>query len=127
METVQHKNLKLMLWDLGGQTNIRPYWRCYYQSTNAIIYVVDSADADRLGVAKEELIAMLEEEELQGVPIAVFANKTDLPGVLSTDKIAEGLGLTLIKDRAYQIFSTSAVKGTGIEQGLDWVAEQLQQ
>ena len=31
------------MWDLGGQTSIRPYWRCYYQNTNAVIYVVDSA------------------------------------------------------------------------------------
>lgn len=37
----------LQVWDLGGQTSIRPYWRCYYQNTNAIIYVVDSADAVR--------------------------------------------------------------------------------
>lgn len=28
VETVQYKNLKLQVWDLGGQTSIRPYWRC---------------------------------------------------------------------------------------------------
>ena len=32
------------------QTSIRPYWRCYYQNTNAVIYVVDSADQVRLRV-----------------------------------------------------------------------------
>lgn len=36
------------VWDLGGQTSIRPYWRCYYANTDAIIYVVDSADRDRV-------------------------------------------------------------------------------
>ena len=38
----------------------RPYWRCYYANTDAIIYVVDSADRDRLAVSKSELVSMLE-------------------------------------------------------------------
>merc|ERR1712141_435864 len=49
VETVKYKNIKFQVWDLGGQTSIRPYWRCYYPNTNAIIYVVDSADPDRIG------------------------------------------------------------------------------
>ena len=44
VETVTYKNLKFQVWDLGGQTSIRPYWRCYYTNTDAVIYVVDSAD-----------------------------------------------------------------------------------
>ena len=27
---VTYKNIKFQVWDLGGQTSIRPYWRCYY-------------------------------------------------------------------------------------------------
>lgn len=38
----------------------RPYWRCYYANTDAVIYVVDSADRDRMGISKSELYAMLE-------------------------------------------------------------------
>jgi hypothetical protein len=44
VETVTYKNIRFQVWDLGGQSSIRPYWRCYYPNTNAIIYVVDSAD-----------------------------------------------------------------------------------
>ena len=39
---------------------LRPYWRCYYSNTDAIIYVVDSMDRDRIGISKTELFAMLE-------------------------------------------------------------------
>ena len=60
METLAYKNIKFQVWDLGGQTSIRPYWRCYYPNTDAIIFVVDSADTDRLKIAKQELFAMLE-------------------------------------------------------------------
>ena len=60
VEVLQYKNIKFQVWDLGGQTSIRPYWRCYYPNTDAIIFVVDSCDSERLGVAKQELLAMLE-------------------------------------------------------------------
>uniref|UniRef100_A0A8C8I8V6 ADP-ribosylation factor-like protein 1 n=1 Tax=Oncorhynchus tshawytscha TaxID=74940 RepID=A0A8C8I8V6_ONCTS len=60
METVTYKDLTFQVWDLGGQTSIRPYWRCYYSKTDAVIYVVDSSDQDGMGISKSELVAMLE-------------------------------------------------------------------
>jgi ADP-ribosylation factor-like protein 1 len=110
VETVQYKNLRFQVWDLGGQTSIRPYWRCYYQNTNAVIYVVDSADHDRMGISKQELMAMLEEEELKDAALIVFANKQDLPNALSCEQIADRLGLASLKSRQWAIFKTSAVK-----------------
>lgn len=44
----------------------RPYWRCYYSNTDAVIYVVDSSDRDRMGISKSELVAMLEVDEIPG-------------------------------------------------------------
>lgn len=41
-------------------TSPRPYWRCYYSNTDAVIYVVDSSDRDRMGISKSELVTMLE-------------------------------------------------------------------
>ena len=36
VEVLQYKNIKFQVWDLGGQTSIRPYWRCYYPNTGDI-------------------------------------------------------------------------------------------
>ena len=99
VETVTYKNIKFQVWDLGGQTSIRPYWRCYYPNTQAIIYVVDSSDVERVGTSRQEFHAILEEEELADAVVLVYANKQDLPGALSDAQITEGLGLTEIKDR----------------------------
>jgi hypothetical protein len=46
----------------------RPYWRCYYPGTNCIIFVVDSADVERLSIAKKVRLyayrnSAVEEEE----------------------------------------------------------------
>jgi len=37
-----------------------PYWRCYFSNTDAIIYVVDSCDRERLSVSKDELVSMMQ-------------------------------------------------------------------
>ena len=93
VEQVTYKNLKFQVWDLGGQTSIRPYWRCYYSNTDAVIYVVDSADRDRVGISKQELVSMLEEEELKNAILVVLANKQDIEGAMSVTEVRKILGL----------------------------------
>ena len=81
METVTYKNIKFQVWDLGGQTSIRPYWRCYYPNTQAIIYVVDSSDTERIGTSAAEFHAILGEDELKEALILVYANKQVSPAI----------------------------------------------
>ena len=38
----------------------RPYWRCYYPNTQAVIYVVDSTDVERMSTSKEEFHTILQ-------------------------------------------------------------------
>lgn len=125
VETVQYNNIKFQVWDLGGQTSIRPYWRCYFPNTQAIIYVVDSSDIDRLVTAKEEFHAILEEDELKGAVVLVYANKQDLPGALDDAGVTEALELHKLKNRQWAIFKTSAIKGEGLFEGLDWLSNTL--
>ena len=49
----------------------------------------------------------------------------DLPGALDDAAVAEGLGLSDIKSRDWAIFKTSAVKGVGLFEGLDWLSSML--
>ncbi|KAG5670364.1 hypothetical protein PVAND_000635 [Polypedilum vanderplanki] len=126
VEQVTYKNLKFQVWDLGGQTSIRPYWRCYYSNTDAIIYVVDSADKDRVGISKDELLYMLREEELSTAVLLVLANKQDIEGCLSVAEVHQALGLDALKNRTFQIFKTSATKGEGLDDAMNWLSNVLQ-
>lgn len=99
----------------------RPYWRCYFPNTSAIIYVIDSSDHSRLQTSRSELLTMLSEEELVGVPLLVFCNKQDVEGALKPEEISEQLGLAGgEKGRDWSVRGSCAVKGEGIEEGLDW-------
>ncbi|MCO5586173.1 hypothetical protein L7F22_040112 [Adiantum nelumboides] len=120
VESLSYKNIKFQVWDLGGQSSIRPYWRCYYADTSAIIYVVDSADKERLSTSRTELLSMLSEEELANAKLLVLANKQDLPGAASAAEVSERLGLDKLKDRSWSIQACTATEGKGLEEGLDW-------
>ncbi|KAI4156052.1 MAG: hypothetical protein LQ340_000563 [Diploschistes diacapsis] len=143
VESVTYKNLNFNVWvrttpqhlirphtdvgqDLGGQTSIRPYWRCYYANTAAVIFVVDSTDIDRLATASEELAAMLNEEELKDAALLVFANKQDQPGAKGAGDISEALQLGELRDRNWSIMACSAVDGRGVNEGMDWLVQTVQ-
>ena len=50
------------LWDIGGQSTIRSYWRNYFEQTDGVIWVVDSSDKLRLEDCKLELHNLLKQE-----------------------------------------------------------------
>jgi len=53
VETVEFEKVKFTVWDVGGQDKIRQLWKHYYQNTQALIYVVDSSDKERIEIARE--------------------------------------------------------------------------
>eukprot|EP00924_Labyrinthula_sp_SR-Ha-C_P001543 snap_masked-scaffold_18-processed-gene-1.28-mRNA-1 protein AED:0.05 eAED:0.08 QI:0/0/0/1/1/1/3/0/197 len=125
IKSIDSNGFKLHVWDIGGQKKIRPYWRNYFENTDALVYVVDSADNERIEECQEELSTLLNEKRLFGVPLLVFANKQDLLSALTADEIADKLGIVEIDDRAYQINSCSAKTGEGLSLGMEWVVEQI--
>jgi ADP-ribosylation factor-like protein 3 len=42
------------------------------------VYVIDSADTERIKEAGEELENLLGEKDLSGIPLLIYANKQDL-------------------------------------------------
>ena len=62
IETLEYRGFKLNIWDVGGQTSLRSYWRNYFEQTDGLIWVVDSADRARLHDCRAELEALLQQE-----------------------------------------------------------------
>ncbi|CAB1441590.1 unnamed protein product [Pleuronectes platessa] len=125
IKSVQSQGFKLNVWDIGGQRKIRPYWRNYFENTDVLIYVIDSADRKRFEETGQELAELLDEEKLSGVPVLIFANKQDLLTAAPASEIAEGLNLHTIRDRMWQIQSCSALTGEGVQEGMNWVCKSV--
>jgi len=125
VESIKYKNLNFTIWDIGGQDKIRTLWRHYYNQNDAIIFVVDSADHERIDTAAEELQGLLRETELEGAKLLVFANKQDLQGALPVEKLCQQLGLYGVKGREWYIQTCSAVTGEGLLEGFEWLSKAV--
>merc|ERR1712012_127926 len=115
------------------RTRSAPYG-AYYKGTDAIIFVVDSNDVERIDdssgknismAASEELHSMLQDNELRDAVLLVLANKQDLPQAMSVDEVSQRLNLNSIKNRTWRIQGACARNGEGIYEGMDWLSETL--
>ena len=140
------------IWDLGGQSNLRPSWATYYRHTDAVIMVVDSTDKARVGTAKvrpshhmlskhymtlhcptlhcitcrqEELFRLLDHESLAKTPVLVLANKQDLRTAMSVAELSESLALHSIKKHDWHIQGCCALTGQGLLDGVSWIAQRV--
>uniref|UniRef100_A0A7I4D9X7 ADP-ribosylation factor-like protein 3 n=1 Tax=Physcomitrium patens TaxID=3218 RepID=A0A7I4D9X7_PHYPA len=125
IQSLIYEGFRLNVWDIGGQRAIRPYWRNYFETTDALVYVFDCADRHRLKESGDELSLLLEEEKIIGVPLLVLANKQDLRHALPADEVAAGLNLVAIRDRTWQIQGCSAKTGDGLQEGMDWILQRV--
>jgi ADP-ribosylation factor protein 1/Arf/Sar family protein len=124
VETVQYKNVKFNVWDVGGQDKIRSLWRHYYKGVSGVIFVVDSNDSARLPEAKKELDEMLKEELLRDVVVLVFINKQDLPKAKTPSEVVSALGLGKSRQK-WWAQACCATTGDGLYEGLDWLSNEL--
>lgn len=62
--------------DIGGQTKLRPLWHHYFINTDALIFVVDSNDHERIEEARDELFHILQDPNMDGCQtVLIFLNK----------------------------------------------------
>ena len=127
IKSLSQNGFKMNVFDIGGQKAIRPYWKNYYENTDALIWVVDSADRKRVEETLIELTELLAEEKLQRVPLLVLANKQDLLTALTPNELSDTLGLHSIRGRAWHIQKCSAKTGDGLQTGIEWMLANVKE
>jgi GTPase SAR1 family protein len=126
VDTFHYKNINFILWDIGGRHNI--LCRHYYHGTDALIFVVDSSDRERIDEAKFQIWSFLEKDEIKPCPMLILANKQDLPNAMSISEMTEKLNLHVIRGRSWYIQATSATQHRDdLYEGLDWLSNILTQ
>lgn len=121
MKKITKGNVTIKAWDIGGQPRFRSMWERYCRGVNAIVYMVDAADHDKLEAAKNELHNLLEKPQLQGIPVLVLGNKNDLPGSLDERSLIERLNLNAIQDREICCYSISCKEKVNVDITLQWL------
>ncbi|KAI2530538.1 ARL6 isoform 7, partial [Pan troglodytes] len=126
IEKFKSSSLSFTVFDMSGQGRYRNLWEHYYKEGQAIIFVIDSSDRLRMVVAKEELDTLLNHPDIKHrrIPILFFANKMDLRDAVTSVKVSQLLCLENIKDKPWHICASDAIKGEGLQEGVDWLQEK---
>ncbi|XP_069491983.1 uncharacterized protein [Ambystoma mexicanum] len=128
VETVEPiRNVSFTIWDVGGQDKIRALWKHYFINTDGLVFVVDSADPERFQEARSELEAIIENNDMQGVPIVVLANKQDLPGACSSSELVDKLGLRKLRGHEWHVQGCCATTGDGLVEGVEKLTAMVKQ
>jgi small GTP-binding protein len=82
-------SLHMYLWDFAGQEQFSFIWSKFVKGSDAIILVVDSTEHN---MSESKFFVDLIKKEAPKSRVAIVANKQDLPGAQSPERIAELLG-----------------------------------
>ena len=149
IRTVQYRNIEFVIFDCGGSeisqgvypannnhsysdneydehSNITgnygeygPIWNEYYHNVSGVIFVVDSADIERLHTGRHNacnaLHLIFEDVEMCDAVLLVLCNKQDLSSACSVAQIADGLQLKkLNKNIKWWCQGTVGTTGDGV-------------
>ncbi|KAL9658288.1 hypothetical protein ABK040_015608 [Willaertia magna] len=124
----QDINFTFFEFDLGPcQQKLKQLFRQYYNYANAIIFVIESNDRERIIEAREELFNTISDYNLniESTILLIFGNKQDLPGALNEAELIDKLHLHKLKQVNWFIQPCCAISGQGLVEGFDWLYVQL--
>ena len=122
------QKLKFVLWDVGGQKDLRNTWKHYFVGTHAIIYVVDSADTEKLTESVNEFEKVINDQHVSGIPCLILGNKSDLPNSLNEVDLTQHFNIAKYGKEyhcSFRLQRCSALTGDGLNDGFTWISEVL--
>jgi len=124
---VKYKNVDMSIFDVAGAAKVRELWKHYYPKMDAVVWVIDCADAARFPESKQALSTALKDASMsRDCPILVSANKSDVPGAKSEDEVKKALDLdTLLKGRVWAIKHTNSKQGNGVSDSFKWLSSEI--
>uniref|UniRef100_A0A8C0UDP7 ADP ribosylation factor like GTPase 8B n=1 Tax=Cyanistes caeruleus TaxID=156563 RepID=A0A8C0UDP7_CYACU len=117
MRKVTKGNVTIKIWDIGGQPRFRSMWERYCRGVNAIVYMVDAADREKIEASRNELHNLLDKPQLQGIPVILVSVKCVLKSSLFPRNLAA------IQDREICCYSISCKEKDNIDITLQWLIQ----
>lgn len=95
------------------------------QDMDGLVWMVDSADTERLNESKNELTSILKCHGLYDCPILIYANKQDLPNKKSPYEISELLDTKSLGQRETYVQGSCCTTGEGVFEGFEYLAQMI--
>jgi len=125
---VELGHVKLRLWDLSGESGMRKIWPNYYEDADGIVYCVDATDRERLHESKQAFDSVVNSGILKSIPLLFLINKIDKENAMDKDQIREYFEIEELLPtsiRVFRIITCSAIDGSGLRPGIEWLGEYM--
>jgi small GTP-binding protein len=112
------------IYDCGGFGRYRIDWPYYIEQSDAVAFVIDRTDKERMGRVREEIAMVIAKCRRLSIPLLVLVNKTDIASKLT---VADFTKITLINESqiTYAIKECCGKTGNGVATARDWLLEKI--
>jgi small GTP-binding protein len=112
------------IYDCGGIGRYRSEWPYYIEQSDAVAFVIDRTDRERMGRVREEIATIIVRCKKLSIPLLVLVNKTDLQSKLT---VADFTKITLVNEAqiTYAVKECSGRTGDGVATARDWLLEKI--
>ncbi len=128
IESFEFEGWTITAIDVAGQAHFRFLWEAHYPGTEAVIFVIDAADIERLPESRDVMRThVFNNPYLENAPLLILANKQDLPGAVEAPLLIQMLGLHLdLKNTTFAVFDCSILHGKGVKEAFTWLINELE-
>jgi GTP-binding protein SAR1 len=118
----------LAITDVGGHKQARRLWRDYMFASTRLIFIIDASNRQRLPEARHELLSILNDEEIQSMPLLILANKIDnIATAYSENELRHLLQIEKYlneENPRIKLCMCSISRNEGFTDGLKWLIKQ---
>mmetsp|Transcript_12337 Transcript_12337/g.18492 ORF Transcript_12337/g.18492 Transcript_12337/m.18492 type:complete len:115 (-) Transcript_12337:162-506(-) len=93
-----------------------------FKYSEGLVYFVDSSSQQCIEDVRGDLHDILSLSNLKNIPVLIMCNKQDIPQALTSGELREKLAIDQLKQGNVRMQECSAVKGTGLTEGLEWLS-----
>uniref|UniRef100_A0A4W5M7R6 ADP-ribosylation factor-like protein 15 n=1 Tax=Hucho hucho TaxID=62062 RepID=A0A4W5M7R6_9TELE len=128
IKAVPFQNAILNVKELGGADSIKKYWSRYYQGSQGVVFILDSASTDEdLEMARTELHSALQHPQLCTLPFLILANHQDKPAARTTQEIKKYFELEpLARGKSWILEGSSVDNMDAVKQSFTQLIELLE-
>lgn len=133
-EELEIGSMRFLARDMGGHAPARRNWANYFEQSDAIVFIVDTSDEERIPEAKIELDQLLKDQQLEKVPFLILGNKIDVASIdeeelkyrLGLSGCTTGKGSSAAEGaRPLEVFMCSIKEELGYAEGFQWLANMF--
>ena len=125
-ETINYRNLEINIYDLGGQEDFRALWEEANESSNGIVFVIDSTDYLRKETTLQVLQKVVSSQLHDDVTILVLLHKSDIEDRMQKAEVIDEFSLIDLPYK-WAIYETSAKTGENIVDSFAWFFKTIQE